>query len=893
MALLDLFRSQQPEWKHADPEVRAAAVRRLPAAEQELLASIARDDGDARVRRAALCRVLDIPTLLGFARNDVDESVRREATETLAELALHASDAQAGLSALDGVSEPRALATVVREAQHRDVRRAALERLDDARALHGLARSAPDVALQVRAVERLRDGALLLEIALRSEQRAVALAAVERVDDVAALRTLAEKARHRGAARRAGTRLAEVLPASTAGAATPAAAVDARSDEADRERWEQAQAAERERLAASERRAEARERGHLARVALAERIEALDSGDLIAGLTHVRAEWDALEALDDPEAEDLQRRFLRACLACEERARALSHAETLRPQVEALASEAEAAAALQDGGVARTEAARIEKAWSELRGATGAFPDLCARYESAALKLHERDEQARTERARRAVEARARLDKLCAALEAQAAAAHPNLKDADRLLREARHVVDDPGPLGNKVEREDLLVRLKEARAALHPRVQELRQDAEWKRWASAELRDDLVRRAAALATVDDLERVSLELRELEQEWRRALAGARDVPSELIERWRAAHDPLRARCEAAAAARHAEWGRNLEQKEALCVRAEALCESTDWLKTAEELQQLQAAWKALGAVAPRHAKAIWERFRKPCDRFFSRRKADLDQRKQGWALNLERKQALIARAEELLQSSQWDAAAAEIKKLQADWKAIGAVRKSQSDQVWQRFRAACDAFFARYKNRDQLASQAVLEGRQALLLEVEGWLPQEGAPRQAPADLLERLQGVSTRWRQLRVAGADGSAQDERLLALRHALVAAYPDAFRGSDLDPESNRKRREKLVERALALVEQLEPAQPEGGRSVGSVADQLRQALAQNALGGKRAAEERQRAQQEELTQLRNAWSRVGPLPGAEGQTLQQRFDSTCARAARLLK
>jgi hypothetical protein len=884
MALLDLFRSQ-PEWKHADPDVRAAAVRRLPSSEHELLTSIVRDDDDARVRRAAARRLSDAPTLVEISRRDADESVRREAAETLLDLALRAGDPAAGLQALEGVSEPRALASVVRDAQHPDVRRAALGRIDDARTLAALARSGNDVALQVLAVERLHDPALLADLALRSEQRAVALAAVERVNDVDALRFIAEKAKHRGAARRAGTRLADVLPPSAASATTTAEAVDA----AEHERWELAQAAERERRAELERQAVARMRGLGAREALVERIEALGSGDLVAGMSHVRAEWDALEPLDDPEAEDLYRRFLRACLDCEERARALAHAETLRPQVEALAARAEQAAAHEDVAAARAEAAAVEKAWAELRGATGAFPDLRARYETAEAHLHERDEQARAERARRVAEARARFEQLCAAIEAQAAAAHPNLKEADRLLREARHAIDDPGPLGAKPERDTLLARLKAARAALYPRVQELRQDAEWKRWASAELRDDLVRRAEALAESQDADKIDRELRDLEQEWRRALTGARDVPAELIERWNAAHDPLRARCDAALRARHAEWAGNLLKKEALCARAEALAESTDWLKTAEELQRLQAEWKVIGPVSPRHTKGVWERFRKPCDRFFTRRKADLDQRKHGWHRNLERKQALIARAEELSRSTDWDAAAAEVKKLQAEWKTVGPVRKSQSDAVWQRFRGACDAFFTRFKQRDQIAVLAVIEEREALLAEASSWLP-EGGAAEPPHDLAERLHALGARWRETRAVGEQAQAQDERYLGLRHSLVAAYPERFRGTDLDPEANRKRREKLVERAESLVEQLEPAHASADRSVESVADQLKQALAANALGGKRAVEERQRALLDELSQLRDAWRRLTPLPGHEGASLQQRFDAACSRTAR---
>ena len=79
------------------------------------------------------------------------------------------------------------------------------------------------------------------------------------------------------------------------------------------------------------------------------------------------------------------------------------------------------------------------------------------------------------------------------------------------------------------------------------------------------------------------------------------------------------------------------------------------------------------------------------------------------ERKHEWADNLAKKEALIAEAEQLAQSTEWDKAAARIKQLQAEWKKIGPVRKNKSEVVWQRFRAACDTFFERYKTRDQVA----------------------------------------------------------------------------------------------------------------------------------------------------------------------------------------
>ena len=72
---------------------------------------------------------------------------------------------------------------------------------------------------------------------------------------------------------------------------------------------------------------------------------------------------------------------------------------------------------------------------------------------------------------------------------------------------------------------------------------------------------------------------------------------------------------------------------NLAKKIALCERAEALADSTNWIQTADEIKALQAEWKTIGPVSRGQEKAIWERFRAACDRFFTRRHEDLAKRK--------------------------------------------------------------------------------------------------------------------------------------------------------------------------------------------------------------------------------------------------------------------
>src|ERR671919_848161 len=106
MGLLEKLRPQ-PRWKHGDPSVRAAAVYELGPDEADALRALAREDADARVRRAAVSRV-DDPAILGeVVRTDPDDEVRAEAIRGLAGLAMEAIDAAAGAAALSQLAELR------------------------------------------------------------------------------------------------------------------------------------------------------------------------------------------------------------------------------------------------------------------------------------------------------------------------------------------------------------------------------------------------------------------------------------------------------------------------------------------------------------------------------------------------------------------------------------------------------------------------------------------------------------------------------------------------------------------------------------------------------------------------------------------------------------------
>ena len=249
-----------------------------------------------------------------------------------------------------------------------------------------------------------------------------------------------------------------------------------------------------------------------------------------------------------------------------------------------------------------------------------------------------------------------------------------------------------------------------------------------------------------------------------------------DVPraqsESLWRRFKTAHDRVWPRCEAHFAAQAQVRAENLAKKIALCERAEALAESTNWIQTADEIKKLQAEWKTIGPVTRGQEKAIWERFRAACDRFFTRRHADLAERKTVWAENLAKKEALCAKVEALADSTEWDATSAELRRLQTEWKSIGAVKKSRSEAIWQRFHGACDRFFTRYARRHETARAEKVAACETLCADLEALASSpdaadgEAAP---PADLVAKVRSLRSQWQQqLAARGVDRTRRGAR-----------------------------------------------------------------------------------------------------------------------------
>ena len=155
--------------------------------------------------------------------------------------------------------------------------------------------------------------------------------------------------------------------------------------------------------------------------------------------------------------------------------------------------------------------------------------------------------------------------------------------------------------------------------------------------------------------------------------------------------------------------RDLDFKKNLEAKEEFCNAAEELAESENVLEAFRELQKLHEQWKEYGPVAKEHRETIWERFKAATATINKKYQAHFEGIKEQQAENLAKKVALCEKVEEIAArevegSNQWNEFSKEIEELQKEWKNIGFASKKDNQKVYDRFRAACDQFYARKRD---------------------------------------------------------------------------------------------------------------------------------------------------------------------------------------------
>ena len=188
----------------------------------------------------------------------------------------------------------------------------------------------------------------------------------------------------------------------------------------------------------------------------------------------------------------------------------------------------------------------------------------------------------------------------------------------------------------------------------------------------------------------------------LQNKWKTIGYAPQKMNVKIFERFRAACDTFFNKKAEFFKAVKESMSENLEKKRALCEKAEALKDSTDWKATADVLVKLQKEWKTIGPVAKKHSDAIWKRFIAACDYFFEQKnKAGASQRTEEQA-NLEKKRDIIARLEAIGEDTDADTAIDQVRNLMKEWNAVGFVPFKEKDKVYKQYHALVDKLFERY-----------------------------------------------------------------------------------------------------------------------------------------------------------------------------------------------
>lgn len=141
---------------------------------------------------------------------------------------------------------------------------------------------------------------------------------------------------------------------------------------------------------------------------------------------------------------------------------------------------------------------------------------------------------------------------------------------------------------------------------------------------------------------------------------------------------------------------------NLEKKRALCEKAEALKDSTDWKATADELTKLQKEWKTIGPVAKKYSDAVWKRFISACDYFFEQKNKATSSQRSVEQENLEKKKAIIEKLNVIDDQMDTEEATQLVRDLMKEWNGVGHVPFKEKDRIYKQYHSQVDELFERF-----------------------------------------------------------------------------------------------------------------------------------------------------------------------------------------------
>lgn len=329
------------------------------------------------------------------------------------------------------------------------------------------------------------------------------------------------------------------------------------------------------------------------------------------------------------------------------------------------------------------------------------------------------------------------------------------------------------------------------------------------------EAKEEFCQAAEKLSENENVVDAFKELQKLHEQWKEFGPVAKEFREQIWDRFKAATAVINKKYQAYFEEQKTKQAENLVAKTALCEKVEAIADkediksSNEWNALSKEIEEFQKEWKTIGFASKKENQKIYDRFRAACDKFFGRKRDFYVQFKDNMNENLDKKMAIILEAEALKTSTEWKKATDQFISLQNRWKEIGAVPRKKSEQLWKRFRAACDEFFT---ERDKHATSennygANLRAKKALIEEINAFVPD------GETSLAEAREKFAARWQG--IGFVPFKEKDKITKAYNDAMSAKFHDAPRSGKGGGRQNlgKSEKDRLIQKYNKLQQDLD--------------------------------------------------------------------------------
>ncbi|MDR0815188.1 MAG: DUF349 domain-containing protein [Bacteroidales bacterium] len=274
---------------------------------------------------------------------------------------------------------------------------------------------------------------------------------------------------------------------------------------------------------------------------------------------------------------------------------------------------------------------------------------------------------------------------------------------AFQTLQEYHDIWHEIGPVP-KEQRVEIWERFKAASSQINRKHQDYFDNLKEKRKKNLEKKETLCAKAEEIAerpltTMSQWEKTSKELIEIQKQWNTVGAALKKENNKINKRFYSLCDKFFERKREFFSGEKAEQEKNLQAKQELCEKAEALKDRTDWKIATDEIIQLQKQWKESGNVPFKNRESIWKRFRTACDFFFEQKNKHHSSVESQYDKNLKAKQALILKIQNFAHTDNSANDLTQLKAFQQEWSEIGYVPFKQMKSIQDEYRQAINKQF--------------------------------------------------------------------------------------------------------------------------------------------------------------------------------------------------